>query len=391
VIDDTPVPQSEVLSLLTYNTLCQHYCTPKLYGYSPSAALSWEHRQEVILGEIRARDADFLCLQEVEHDAFENIFRANLAHNDYKGVFWPKGRAKTMSPNDAKAVDGCATFYKNSKYILLDKQLVDIPSAAINRPDMKGESDIYNRVMPKDNVAVVTFFENRMTGARIIIVNVHLHWDHVYKDVKVVQVAVLLEQIAKFAETYASWPPLKEKEKQLYRYTNGDKLDGEDSEDEAPLPKPSMTYSDPLSIPFILCGDFNSLPDSGPYELITRGTLPPDHPDLAGRKYGNFTRDGMHHPFSLKSAFGHINELPFTNYTSNFTGVVDYIYYATGSLGVRGLLGEVDEEYLARVPGFPNVHFPSDHLALFAEFQLKSRRGTTKVNHGKDHHRDGKS
>ena len=67
---------------------------------------------------------------------------------------------------------------------------------------MKGEDDIYNRVMPKDNVAVVTFLEDRMTGSRIIVVNAHLHWDQMYKDVKVVQVAVLLEQIAKLCETY---------------------------------------------------------------------------------------------------------------------------------------------------------------------------------------------
>ena len=69
------------------------------------------------MAELRAREPDIMCLQEVEHDAFETYFRPTLAHLDYRGVFWPKGRAKTMSASEAKAVDGCATFYKNSKYV----------------------------------------------------------------------------------------------------------------------------------------------------------------------------------------------------------------------------------------------------------------------------------
>jgi CCR4-NOT transcription complex subunit 6 len=261
-----------------------------------------------------------------------------------------------------------------TRYILLDKQLIDLASTAINRPDMKGEADIYNRVMPKDNVAVVTFFENRMSGARLIVANAHLHWDQQYKDVKVVQVAVLLEVIAKLAQTYTSWPPLNDKEKQAFRFSNGDRADGEAEEPEIVQPKPSMSYTDPLSIPLILCGDFNSLPNSGPIELIRDGVLSPHHSDLENRNYGKFTRDGMEHPFAFKSSYSEIGELPFTNYVSNFEGVVDYIWYARNSLGIRGLLGQVDPEYIARVPGFPNVHFPSDHLALFAEFGIKARR-----------------
>jgi len=273
------------------------------------------------------------------------------------------------------------------RYILLDKQLIDLPSAAINKPDMKGEADIYNRVMPKDNVAVVTFLENRFSGDRLIIVNAHLHWDQMYKDVKVVQVAVLMEQIAKLMETYSSWPPLKESDKKLFRYTNGDSGEG-DQPDNDKHTKPSVTYSDPLSIPLVICSDLNSLPNSGPYELISRGILSPDHSDLENRKYGNFTKDGIRHPFALKSAYSAIGELPFTNYVSNFSGTVDYIWYSNASLGARGLLGQVDPEYTSRVPGFPNLHFPSDHISLMAEFGLKHRRGGGGASNSRDTHQD---
>lgn len=75
----------------------------------------WDHRKEVIMNELKAREPDIMCLQEVEGDSFETFFRPTLAHLDYKGMFWSKTRAKTMGHNEAKVVDGCATFYKSSK------------------------------------------------------------------------------------------------------------------------------------------------------------------------------------------------------------------------------------------------------------------------------------
>ncbi|KAF2144406.1 uncharacterized protein K452DRAFT_222584 [Aplosporella prunicola CBS 121167] len=367
VLDDNPVDPKDKFLVLSYNTLCDKYATQSQYGYTPSAALSWEHRRELILQEVRARDADIVCLQEVDSESYNEYFRASLAHDDYKGVFWPKSRAKTMAEKEARLVDGCATFYKNSKFILLDKQLIEFGNLAINRPDMKGEHDIFNRVMPRDDIAVISFLENRQTGARLMVVNAHIFWDPIFKDVKVVQVAILMGQVQKLAEKYAKWPPCTDKS--LYRYANGDS-DPEPAE-APPEPAPSMSYAEASQIPLVMCGDFNSTPDSGVYELISHGTLSNSHSDLGVHKYGQFTRDGMNHPFSLKSSYSNIGELSFTNYTPGFTGVIDYIWYSTNALTATGLLGEIDKEYLQRVPGFPNYHFPSDHLALHAEFVFK--------------------
>jgi CCR4-NOT transcription complex subunit 6 len=115
VIEDEPIPNEDKLMVLTYNILSHKYCTEELYGYTPSDARSWEHRSSLIMGELEAREPDIMCFQEVQGDAYENFYRPKLAHRDYKGIFFPKGRAKTMSISQAKEVDGCATFYKNSK------------------------------------------------------------------------------------------------------------------------------------------------------------------------------------------------------------------------------------------------------------------------------------
>lgn len=371
MLDDTDLSTQETVTALSYNILCDKYCTQNQYGYTPSGALAWEHRREMILAELRARNADIVCLQEIDQDSYNDYFRENLAHDDYKGVFWPKSRARTMAEREAKLVDGCAIFYKNSKYVLLDKKLVDFANTAINRADMKGEADIFNRVMPRDDIGVIAFLENRITGSRLIVGNVHVFWNPAFADVKMVQIAILLDAIKKNADMWAKHEACKDKT--MYRFTKGDD-DGDISPEATQVPGPSLEYARGEDIPLLLCGDFNSTPNSGAYEFLTQGTMSNTHVDLGSRKYGNFTRDGMHHPFQLKSSYAAIGELAFTNYTPGFVGTLDYIWYSTNSLQVVGLLGDIDKEYLKCVPGFPNYHFPSDHVASFAQYIVKGRK-----------------
>ena len=276
------------------------------------------------------------------------------------------------------------------RYILLDKQLVDFANTAINRPDMKGEHDIFNRVMPRDDIGVLAFLENRVTGSRLIVGNVHVFWNPAFNDVKMVQVAILMEAITKFANKWAKFPPCTDKV--VYRFTNGDGEEGKEP-DVTQTPGPSMEYADGSQIPLLLCGDFNSLPHSGIYDLIVQGVIPNSHADLGSRKYGNFTRDGISHPFSLKSSYSTIGELSFTNYTPAFVGVLDYIWYSTNTLQVLGLLGDIDKDYLQRVPGFPNYHFPSDHVALYAQYMVKGRKEKkiTETDFGQGRDRDRRS
>ena len=356
---------------MSYNILCERYATISQYGYTPSEALSWEYRKQVILNELKASNADIFCLQEVDQENYNEFFRKELAPHDYRGVFWPKTRAKTMSEREARLVDGCATFYKNSKYILLDKTVIEFSNIAINRADMKGETDVFNRVMPRDNIAVVAFLENRQTGSRLIVVNAHILWDPAFEDVKLVQVAIMMQQVQKLAETWARHPPCTSKA--TFRHAEADGESKDDSAGANPAEMaPSQTYVDANQIPLLICGDFNANAASGVHELILNGRISANHSDLAHRRYGTFTKEGMQHPFLLKSAYN--NELSFTNYTPNFQGVLDYIWYSHNNMQPKGILGDVDLEYLRNVPGFPNHHFPSDHLPIRAEFAIKPKK-----------------
>jgi CCR4-NOT transcription complex subunit 6 len=48
---------------MCYNTLCEKYATPQTYGYTPSWALSWDYRKDLLLQEILNYNADIVCLQ----------------------------------------------------------------------------------------------------------------------------------------------------------------------------------------------------------------------------------------------------------------------------------------------------------------------------------------
>lgn len=230
----------------------------------------------------------------------------------------------------------CSLYFR---YKLVEKQLIEFSALAMQRPDFKKTDDMFNRVLGKDNIAVVCLLETIETGARIVIANAHIHWDPAYCDVKLVQVALLIEELEKVASAFAKYPPrLPEKGSN----------------------KPSPTYSDGSKIPLILCGDFNSLPNSGVYEFLANGHVASTHLDFMSHVYGKYTADGLRHKLGLKSAYAACGELPLTNYTPSFRGVLDYIWYGSANLAVDRVLGEVDKQYLEKVVGFPSAHFPSE-------------------------------
>jgi CCR4-NOT transcription complex subunit 6 len=62
---------------------------------------------------------------------------------------------------------------------------------------------MFNRVLGKNHIVVICLFKNIHTGTRFIIANAHIHWDPAYQDVRVIQVALLVEEVEKFANTFA--------------------------------------------------------------------------------------------------------------------------------------------------------------------------------------------
>ena len=116
--------------------------------------------------------ADIVTLQEVEMEQFYNYFLRELKRDGYEGIFSPKSRAKTMTDTERKRVDGCAIFYKTSKFTLVKEHLIEFNQLAMsltqsqpagNGADSNGPTggggssgmnvqsnrNLLNRVMPK--------------------------------------------------------------------------------------------------------------------------------------------------------------------------------------------------------------------------------------------------
>eukprot|EP01135_Chromosphaera_perkinsii_P012169 Nk52_evm7s2604 gene=Nk52_evmTU7s2604 len=328
-------PRAEVFTVFSYNILCDKYATTQMYGYTPTWALDWEYRRQRIIREIIAYGGDIVALQEVATDQFQDFFLPELRQHGYGGVFHPKSRARTMSQKEKKDVDGCCIFYRSSRYSVVDQMTLEfgrMATAVANMSDQKIGEDMLNRVMSKDNVGVILLLESKLTKSVVCVANAHVHWNPEFKDVKVIQTAMLMEEIKKMF---------------LIKYGRGN------------FP------------PIVICGDFNSLPDSGVYQYLSEGHISPNHSDFEGRKYGSYLSKGLSHPFNLKSAYSVLGELPFTNYTYDFKGVIDYIFYSQDRLFVSGLVGGVNTTYMENTfLGCPNAHFPSDHISLMTEFKL---------------------
>ena len=231
------------------------------------------------------------------------------------------------------------------RYSLVDVFPISFRHIAKEREDFEKTPDMTSRLLSKNEIALVCTFETKETGTRLVIANVHLHWNPRLPDVKLVQAALMVDEIDKIVNRFAT-QTAGEIDKIVNRQTARE--------------KPAPVYTDGYKIPLIICGDFNSIPDSGVYKYLSTGSIPPNHPDFGSYTYGTYTSEGTKHYLGLKSAYSLMENPPMTIYTPRFRGVIDYIWFSTQNLSVNAVLGGVDKQYLDRVVGFPDDHFPSE-------------------------------
>lgn len=229
--------------------------------------------------------------------------------------------------------------------------------------EMAMDPEAFSRMIRQDNVALVVILQIKddiATGVatppgspakanshvsaqnarnsksrHILISNTHIHWNPEHKDVKLMQVQMLLEQLTTITSPKSKW----------------------------------------YKIPMVVCGDFNSAVDSGPYELLSTGAtndMKSKHSDLHPYNYGSYSTHGIKHPLQLSSAYAAIGEPPFTNYTGDFVGVLDYLWFSHDTLAVSKVLQPVDEETV-KATRLPNAYMNSDHISLLSEFFIKKK------------------
>jgi len=256
----------------------------------------------------------------------------------------------------------CYIFHRFS---LLEHTVIEFNKLAMAHAE--GSDDMVNRVQLRDNVGQAALLEvkeplrtesNSTQFQHLIVANVHIHWDPEFSDVKLIQTVMLMSELDNFA--------------QKVQIDRG--LSYRNSINGAP------------GIPFFLCGDFNSLPESGVLQFLLDSKIPTHHPDFKDLAYDGFMSrfsqavspgsghdsSQLIHRFAIKRAYQN-EHLPFTNYTYDFKGILDYIFYSYETLAPVALLGPVSKEWFDeyRVIGCPNPHHPSDHVPLLCEFEIR--------------------
>jgi len=269
----------------------------------------------------------------VEANQFEQYFKPQLRmRGSYDGVFYPKSRAKTMNDWDRTFVDGCAIFFKSDRFKLEERHLIEFNQLALARPSLRKHKDVYNRVMTRDNIAVAARLTHVESKQSILVATVHIHWDPAHKDVKLLQTIMLAEELEKLVSKH---------------------------------PQSSL----------VVCGDFNSLMESGVGEFLDHGVLAAGHEDFGTHTYEPYSTEGASHSLNLRNAYSLLSDEPltFTNFTPIFYGAIDYVWFRPTNLTVTGLLGSVSSDYLKQFVGFPTQHMPSDHIPLLVEFRTEAR------------------
>merc|ERR1740121_1186450 len=126
------------------------------------------------------------------------------------------------------------------------------------------------------------------------------------------------------------------------------------------------------NMPLLICGDFNSTPESAVYEYLRRGSVRADHEDLRNDPCGLMKQLTLRHSLPMATAYETCNgrEAQYTNYTEDFKGTLDYIWFSTDALAVLAISQVDDEPQLTQETALPSSTKPSDHLSLVATFMF---------------------
>ena len=219
------------VSILSYNVLAQAYAKPDIFNYCRPIALKWRYRRENLLHEIAFRNADILCLQEIDH--YDDWWRPQLSAAGYDSNLTrrPRGLA-----------DGILIAWKRDQFQLHRSTNIDFNECKKNllRHDM---DNLASRCV-QDNVgqivALIPWEKNPMPSG-LLVANCQLASEPTLQDVRMVQALLFLQRIEEF---------------------NAD-----------------------FQLPVVLGGSFNCSPDSKVYYVLTTGRqpTPPQPPDRVDR------------------------------------------------------------------------------------------------------------
>lgn len=316
--------------VVSYNILADIYAQTDLsktvlYPYCAPYALQLDYRQNLIKKELAGYNGDIICLQEVDKGVHVDSLTPALDAFGLDGVFRVK----------EKQHEGLATFYRRSKFrllsshdIMLSEALTSDPIHAALLEKVSANSALKMKVLQRSTSLQVSVLEDlRKPGRKVCVGNTHLYWHPKGGNVRLVQMGVALKHLNHVISEVAPGTPL------------------------------------------VFCGDFNSTPTAGVFQLLSEAVVPPQHADWSSS--GPEESCSMELLSAVPPLLSACGQPAYTNYVRGFHGCLDYIFIQPDSMQVEQVIPLPSHEEVTTYEALPSVAHPSDHIALVCDLCWK--------------------
>ena len=328
-------PGSNKLRVCTYNILADCYAmkgfpTAPPFPYCPTNALNITYRDALLLNELPAYNADILCMQEVETRRFESTIKPRMDKEGYVGeLSLKKG-----------VTEGIATMWRTDRFELLDVRSHVLGDSLLKNKNLNELRRALGLSMCADvgsrnSVLQLVHLVSKSNGNSIIVGNTHLFYRATARAQRLAMAVTIMTLMASYKEEMSPWSISK-------------------------LP-PAL----------LLCGDFNSTPEKAVHEIITTGKLASDHECRTYREMSGCVNHSCSHPLKFSSAVPH-KTVQWSNYTADFVGLLDYIYFDDSAFTVHKVVPMPSKEQVEEFTALPSERYCSDHLPVIADLELKS-------------------
>ena len=389
-----------VIRFVTYNILAPTYVRQS--SATDAAALRYdrEYRQQLLLAELIACDADLIALQECSPRMFAEYLAPHLDRHGFEGCYHQKA---------STTADGCALFWRRSALELVASKAVVLRDAAAAGTrggalvDAVAATTALSlgvlRAALDQSPSIVQLASLRLRGVAgsIVCSNTHLYYHPEGERVRTLQCALALDAAVAFAQ-----------EAQAVSCAESTGL--------VARKRPALIFA----------GDLNATPETATIEYLRNGTLSLSHPQWRGQdrgaalfekmevereegesraecRHGNLPvrwtprdwadadadasalgggvalRAGdeapvLTHPFRFVSChpFAHDPSCyALTTLCATFDGTLDWCFIERSRLRFKRVWSGFAANILsADGSGIPSATFPSDHVAVVAEIVM---------------------
>ncbi len=390
---------TSTFSICSYNVLADCYVKDEWYTKCPKEFLNKDYRHGRLMAECKELGADIFCMQEVMQTHFEQKLLPDFASLGYFGIFQKRSGTR---------VEGLAIFWRSSKFLLAHHCGIHLNELAKVLCASEHLDPAKSRLFYDTSALIVRLRilnEKGLPGESITVCTTHIYWDWKLPDTQSLQIAMLLRFLHK-----ACAPGMTSRDLQALPATFSPECWA------TVQSSPGQPLFD--SSRLLFCGDFNVMPSSAGYAVVSDGALRASYhssivdqlrkcPDILMCKPGQMPANAppyrliphqFSHPFvlsqwgglpAIRSAYQQVvgKEPDFTTRTEKWEGCLDYIWYthhdvynasaafcssssSSSRLHCTHVLGMPSRERLKQLGGCPNKEFGSDHLSIIAKFAL---------------------